>query len=200
MLMLGVHYLDVSGSGNPMPAGTACVLGSIIKFIPPPHFTCVKHLSILLHKVVSAALTAARSAFAPARASFDTRHSVAGFWRCIADGSIGAGSQDATFLFDNSPTAWYLKGKGLLSSPVENIKVRSIHRCENTSADASPSFYFYSWRRSVMPCAPHAPHRHLVVCSPKFVNSKNNPAVSTYTLPGRGQTIDARADNNGYIQ
>ena len=25
MLMLGVHYLNVSGSGNPMPTGTACV-------------------------------------------------------------------------------------------------------------------------------------------------------------------------------
>ena len=35
MLMLGVHYLDVSGGGNPMPIGTACVLGSIIKFTPP---------------------------------------------------------------------------------------------------------------------------------------------------------------------
>ena len=55
--------------------------------------------------------------FLPARAAASTQHSVAGFWRCITDPSTGAGIRDATFFFDSSPCAWYLRGRDYCRHP-----------------------------------------------------------------------------------
>lgn len=50
----------LSGSGHAVPIGTACVLYFYYQVYPPPALHKLSILSILLYKVVSAALTAAR--------------------------------------------------------------------------------------------------------------------------------------------